>query len=190
MARLATPEDFEQGGLYTSYYRYPFFAQRAEEVRRRFPAGIKILVAACGWGYLVEDLLGLGFDAWGCDAAQYAIDKSREVLTAQASERILKADITVQGDIDVVRAAANLSGKQKFSLCITEDVYPCMSDEEVTASLTVLRSAASALFHIATCGQPNDRHRDSSLNWKSPSEWKALIGNNEPVMNADGGAVL
>ena len=59
MGRIASIEDFEQGGLYTSYTRYPFFKERATNLKGRITTG-KVLIVGCGWGYLVDELVKLG----------------------------------------------------------------------------------------------------------------------------------
>lgn len=190
MARLAIPEDFEQGGLYTQYRRYPFFAERAQEINRRFTPGVKVLVAGCGWGYLVDELVTIGFDAYGVDASQYAIDKAAEVVPNVAN-RIFIGDCTVSADMTGVRKLAGLKANQKFNVTIQEDMFPCMTDAEVSTALGVLRETAASLFHTITCSKPDDipEQRHPGLNWKLQSEWKALVGS-DPVLDTETGEVI
>lgn len=189
MARLATLEDFEQGGLYEQYRRYPFFATRAQEIGRRFPTtGAKVLVAGCGWGYLVDELVSLGFDAYGVDASQYAIDRAATAVPNVAN-RIFIGNCTVPADMAGVRSLAGLKTNQKFTVTIQEDMFPCLTDAEITDALAALRGVSTNLFHIVTAGSPTDWYRVPGLNWKSHEDWKTLVGT-EFVMNAEGGAIL
>lgn len=187
--RLASAADFEGGGLYTQYHRYPFFAERAAELSRRFQNG-KILIAGCGWGYLVEDALAAGFDAWGCDASAYAVAKSQEVLAAPARSRIIQADITVRSQLTTLRSTAGLTGAQRFRAVVTEDVLPVLTDAEITAALIELRriAIAGAVLHIVTPGDPADPAKFAPLNWKPIETWRALCAP-DLVLDAETGTV-
>lgn len=177
--RLASAEDFEAGGnLYSAgYRRYPFFTDRAASIRGRYAnTSIKILVAGCGYGYLLDELTALGYtDVWGCDASAYAITKAQEVLPPALAARVIQADITVRSQVNALRSAAGLSGNQRFAAVITEDVLPVLTDAEVQAALTELRRATQAMLHIIT---PDSEGADRTLglNWKTTPEWHALIG--------------
>jgi cyclopropane fatty-acyl-phospholipid synthase-like methyltransferase len=192
MARLASLADFEQGGLYTSYRRYSFFAERREMVMGRFgnpqSAG-KLLVAGCGWGYLVEELLTQGYDVWGCDASAYAVAKAQEVLTAAAAARVILADCLVRSQMTALRGTAGLTGNQRFSTAITEDMLPVLTDAEVPTVLTELRRITQLnLFHIITCSDiPSERN--PALNWKTQAEWKTLVSP-DLTLNTETGVVL
>jgi cyclopropane fatty-acyl-phospholipid synthase-like methyltransferase len=192
MARLASLADFEQGGLYTSYRRYPFFAERREMVMGRFgnpqSAG-KILIAGCGWGYLVEELLTQGYDVWGCDASAYAVGKAQEVLTAPAAARVILADCLVRSQMTALRGTAGLTGNQRFSTVITEDMLPVLTNAEVTTVLTELRRIAQLnLFHIITCSDV-PAEREPTLNWKTQAEWQAIVAP-DWSMNTETGIIL
>lgn len=178
--RLATPEDFEQGGLYANppYRRYDYFISRAAEIKGRF-AGGKVLIAGCGWGYTVDELVKLGIDAWGCDASQYAVDKAKAVLPAASAGRVLLADVTVASQLDAVRVAAGLKGKTTFTAVVDEDMFTALTDAEIATAAPNLRATGNVVLHLLTCTKPEipwdmDR-RDPSLNWKSLPEWQALL---------------
>lgn len=178
--RLASAEDFEQGGLYNNppYRRYGYFSRRAADMKGRFPTG-KILIAGCGWGYTVDELVKLGFDAWGCDASQYAIDKANAVLPATSAARILKADVTVLTQLDAVRTAAGLRSGTKFTAVVDEDMFTALTDAEIATAAPNLRATGTAVLHLLTCTKPDISwdmsRRDPGLTWKSLSEWKALL---------------
>lgn len=188
MGRLASETDFKQGGMYSDYRRYPFFAQDADLLTTRYPSLGRVLVAGCGYGYLVDELSIRGWDAWGCDASLWAVGQ-------RISARIQGFDILIRQDMTDIK---NLGTGARFDLIVTEDVLTVLSDVEVATALTELRriakSPARELFHIVTCANelidgPLSSSRDITLglNWKTHIDWVTTIGNNEPVMNREGG---
>ncbi len=183
MALLADASRFE-GGWYTAYQRYPFFAARAAWVSAQIPTG-KILVAGCGPGYLVDELVNLGRDAWGIDAASYCA--TRFVLPA----RTMQADSLVRSQLAAVRTFAGLQGNARFAGLVTDDLLPCFSDGEVTIAITESRRIATVVLHIVTCSKAGDPagSRNPELNWKSHAQWAALA-TPDKVYDAETGAVL
>lgn len=177
MSLLATAADFERGGLYSAPYgRYPFFQQRVDALKGRFaPNGQKALVVGCGYGYLVDDLVAAGYDAWGVDASQYAISKGQSLLPGVAS-RLAVADALDGASLDAVAKSAGLHGKTPtWTLLLTEDVLPCMSDAEVATALANLRArCTSNLLHLVTPGHADPDH-DARLNWKTIDGWRAVL---------------
>jgi hypothetical protein len=186
MGRLASAADFEGGLLYTDYRNYSFFADRALKIKGRVATG-KVLVAGCGWGFAVGELLSLGIDAWGCDASPYALGKAVEVLPVNASARVILADCTSRTQLSALKTAAGLPGNQRFAFVVTEDLLPCLDNEaEVAAVLTELRRIGVTLFHIVT---PKSEGNTAPLLWRTLPEWKALVGN-DLVMSAESGQVI
>lgn len=182
--RLASAADFESPeGLYWNpsgaegYRRYPFFAERVAEIRTRFPASTKVLVAGCGWGFLLDEAAALGVEAWGMDASSYAISKAQEVLAEPVRSRVVLGDVTNEAQVNNMRNLAGMRGQQKFDLCITEDLLPVLTDAEVATALPLLRNVSSFMLHIITCSKADDgpTQRHPELNWKLQSEWKALV---------------
>lgn len=180
MGRLASSADFEgPSGLYwepgteQGYRRYEFFARRADLILARHGAGGKVLVVGCGWGFLVDELLARGYDAWGLDGSAYAVAKAAEVLPAASAGRVLLADAMNRSQVAAVRAAAGLSGNQRFKLVVTEDVLPVLTDAEVAIAVAECRRVASNVLHIVTPLQP-DTEQVAGLNWKTGAQWKTL----------------
>lgn len=175
----ATAADFEQGGtgaLYDPpYSRFPFFQTRLDGLKQRFaPSGQKLLVVGCGFGYLVDDAVTAGYDAWGVDNA-YAIGKAKALLPAIAS-RLIVADALTASTLDSAAKTAGLKGgTPKWPLLVTEDVLPCMSDAEVQTALTNLRARCSTnLLHFVTCGDGGPEC-DPRLTWKSIDGWRTVL---------------
>lgn len=184
MSYVYTEADYH-GTVDTNYRRYPWFDDRGRWVHGKLNSYLNspVVVAGCGWGYLVEELLSLGFtDPWGFDASAYAISQAQAVLTAAAADRIVQADATVRADMDNLRSVAGLKGNKSFDACITEDLLPCASSAtEVDAMLTELRYVAKNLAHIVTPRLDNVP-QDPQFLWLYPDEWRALIGPDEPII--------
>lgn len=201
MSRLATARDFgldgEPGVLYTQYDpAYPFLIERAATIRGKFANKTnRILIVGCGMGTLVNELTNAGYtNVWGSDASQYIIDQGKAAFPA-ISSRLLVADALNNAgnalpSMTGVRRAAGLTGNNRFALCITDDLLTVMSNAEIVTALTVLRATASTLVHVLWPKLTDGTVQDPSLNWKTvPSEWQAVIGNGEWVMDATTGTV-
>jgi hypothetical protein len=158
----------------------------------------KLLIAGCGYGYLVAGLMADGFtDVWGCDASAWAIQQAQALHPAIAG-RFVVADITVRQNLNALRAAAGLSGNQRFRAAVTEDVLPCAATEaEAQTMLTELRRITTDMAHLITMRFPDGTLQpDGSVTapwsvepvqmpgflWRSPAEWIAIINNaGEPI---------
>jgi hypothetical protein len=178
---LATIEDFEQGGLYghpdgrDTYGRYVMFGMRVTELSHRFaPNGQKLAIWGCGWGYLVDEAVTLGYDAYGFDAAAYAINKGKAELP-QIASRLFVRDALVASDVDAARGDAGIHGNRSFALLVTEELLTSMSDAEIAVTLPLLRGISQAnLLHIVSISAGNPTE-DSRCNWKTAAEWVALL---------------
>lgn len=202
MAQMATQTRFEQGGWYTGYRRFEFFAQRAAWLSGLSAAPNKIGVAGCGWGYLVDELRVLGRDAYGFDLAPYCATKFAGIRPSEPG-RVVTADVLNATQMTNFRkTTCGLSGTTKIPLLVTEDFLSALTDTEVTTALTQCRANATRVVHIITCaradpanastilaGDLNNRNTTDFV-WRTHQGWKSRIGNNETVMDAEGGAIL
>ncbi len=190
---ILTQADFEGGpnAAYDDPYRNgqphyrdsTAFADRAAGVRGRFATG-KVLIAGCGYGYLVKHLVSLGVDAYGCDASDWCVSQAATV----APNRVLKADITNRAQLASTLTFAGLRTNGRFTAIVTEDVLTCLTDAEIGAALTELRRVSQVLFHMVTAVEL-EAERDPRFNWKALQEWKTLISN-ELVMGIETGSVI
>ena len=182
MSRIATQADFQQNWYSDVYQRYPFFAERAETIRGRF-VNQSILIAGCGYGYLVDELRALGINAWGFDASAYAVQQAATIVPG----RVTLADTLSRQQLSAARTFAGLSGNQRFGAVITEDLLPCLTLSEIPTALAELRRISGALFHIITCANERDEGIDAvaqgwrvpEMTWLSATEWKQLVGNDK-----------
>lgn len=203
MSLLANLADYGTPGvpgvMYSSgYQQYPFFTDRVNALKSRFaPNNQTLLIAGCGFGYLVNLAVQAGYNAFGIDGSSWAIQQGQALLPAIAT-RLAVADITVASQIDAATKGFGLKGGNpvKYALLVTEDVLPCLSDAEITTALTNLRARASSnLLHIITPGDGGPEC-DSRLNWKlfgdtatpAPAgSWRALLCPPDVVGNVETG---
>jgi 2-polyprenyl-3-methyl-5-hydroxy-6-metoxy-1,4-benzoquinol methylase len=190
VSRLASVYDFEPGEhrlrataarwnppMYDQYRRYPYFGQRADWIAEHYPRVKRVLVAGCGWGFLVEELVRRGIDAWGIDAADYAIQKAARHVRGVAP-RIRRGDVLNAG----------IDGT--YDLIVTEDLLPCASDESEAVRMAAhVRQHAGKVLHIVTPGDPADPSKLPGVLWKSLEEWKSLVGG-DTVLSAESWEVL
>lgn len=202
MSRLASQADFYAsydqdgnkipgtGNIYDEYRRYPFFAERATIVASLFPTSIgKVVIFGCGFGYLVDELVQRGYDAWGVEGADYARNKAAEVLPFGSANRVVLANMTNQSALNQVRNAAGLSGNQRFAVGISEDVLPVCTDETearvaLVAGHGIVSTTAGRMLHWITCSKPETQGdldtRLPGLLWRSRAQWAAIIRNQIP----------
>ena len=205
MSRHATPERFN-GSWYANppYQRFQFHGTRATVANNRFAQikGSKILVAGCGFGYLVDELIRQGFaNTYGCDIP-WAIEQGRLELPHIAN-RLIVADVTIRSQLNALKTAAGLTTRQSFALAITEDLLPAADNvAEAQTMLTELRRISSSLFHIITMMQPGEVKnpdgsvsanggikRDADMLWLTAQEWRSVIGA-EAILDNETGAIL
>jgi len=189
---LATPADFEPAneneGANALYYR-PHdgsgYDHQAEYFNARIawlksfapPTNQKIAVWGCGWGTLVKLAVEAGYDAFGFDAADYAVTKGKGVHAPHAG-RLFKRDALLSGDTTGSKRDAGLKGQAKFAVVVTEDLLTCMGDNEILTTLPLLRSIATTCAHMITPEDPwasENGLNDFRINWKPPADWKAML---------------
>lgn len=169
---------------YSSYGAYPFLEQRAAWFDAEVPTG-KLLIAGCGWGYLVALLNQLGRDAWGVDASPYC-------FANRVTDRVLQRSVLVRADLNAAKTAAGIASSGRFAGCLTEDLLPCLTGpNEAANALGELRRASTRLLHVVTPGDgtPAPPGRTPEMSWRTHVQWKQVVGA-DLVMSAEGGAVL
>lgn len=176
-----TPEELASA-LYTwdpavqpAYQRPEVFQTRIDQLRGRFaPSGQKLAIWGCGFGYLVERAVAAGYDAYGFDASQYAIDRGKQLLPGIAS-RLFVRDALLSSDMTPSRRDAGLPGAQRFSLLVTEDLLTCMNDVEIQTALVNLRDTSSTNLLHMVWPLDSTTTQDPRCNWKSVDEWRAIL---------------
>jgi hypothetical protein len=144
--RLACPEDFYNGPIYNYYRHHEGYAKRAQ-LFKHFPE--PILVIGCGFGFLVKELFDLHKDAFGIDASLWAVEKKvvEQVYCMSALNRLPAAETVV-----------------------TEDLLPCLSDEEAKIVAKNCDESEAIVTHLVT------EHGEADLNYHSLGFWTNLTG--------------
>lgn len=161
--RLASRADFF-GGIYTHYRRHEGYANRAKLFE---PYPDPILVAGCGFGFLVEEFLRLGRSAWGIDAAEYCIE-NRE------NDNVWLCDITSGNDVGLL-----LAQRGSFGTVITEDLLPHLTDEEAIIAAKNCSLLGRFVIHLVT---ESGEHKE--LNYRPAGQWQLKTG--QPTLSLEG----
>jgi hypothetical protein len=205
---LATQQDFEPAnateGKSSLYYQpadgtgykidFPTFTNRINTFKGRVaPNNQKLAVWGCGWGSLVNLAVQAGYDAYGFDASSYAITRGKALLPAIATRLFVRSAL-VAADVTASRSDAGIHGGTRFSLLVTEDLLTCMSDAEIAVTLPLLRASCSTnLLHMVTPVDPwaqANGLNDQRINWKTDSQWKALLNPPDSVYDCPANLVV
>lgn len=156
--RLASLQDF-YGGIYTDYRHHEGYAKRAL-LFRYFPE--PILVVGCGFGFLVQELIDLRKQAWGIDAAPYAIEN-------KVNKRVFQSNIL------------DLSGWTlgEVGTVVTEDLLPHLTDNEALIAARNCQALACVVVHMVT-----EQGQHEELNYHTAGYWMNLT--NQPTISLEG----
>lgn len=143
--RLACQSDF-YGEIYTHYRHHEGYAKRAALLKGfRDP----VLVVGCGFGFLVDELVKIGKDAWGIDVSFYAIEN-------RTNDRVIWGNILEP------------LGLTEFGLVVTEDLLPYLTDEEAKLASINCRKLAPIVIHLVT------EQGEADLNYHTTGYWMNL----------------
>jgi len=165
MGLIATKEDFEPDTnehrplYFPAYTRFEEHAVRADYIVDNYGTHT-CAVWGCAFGYLVDELVERSVDAIGFDASFYAIERGKELLPNIAS-RLHRLD-------------CKYDKLDRFELCVTEDMLPCLNDREIQLVLPRLRASADKMLHIVSPHGHGIEH-DERINWKTLEEWQELL---------------
>lgn len=147
--RLASYRDFNNGPIYT-HYPLPD-ATYDKRARLFYYHPEPILVAGCGFGGLVRAFRDRDKQAWGIDASEWATSN-------RVSERVRHGNILDLRDWEL----------SEFATLITEDLLPCLTDDEVMIAARNCLALSPIVVHLVTeQGQAN-------LNYHSTGYWMNL----------------
>lgn len=158
---LATEQDYQNGSVYTRYPPPDDVYRKRARLFRFFPE--PILVVGCGFGGLVKAFQELGKASWGVDASSFMVEN-------RVCDRIFHYSI-----LDL----ANWKVMGTSEAIITEDLLPCLTDEETTLASRNCQALAPIVVHMVT-----ERGTASNLNYHSTGYWMSLI--NQPALSLEG----
>lgn len=134
-----------------------------------------------GYGWVAEAWALAGYSSIVvCDTSTYIqTNKSQH-----ARVPILNEDGMSPGSQGRIRAALS---RTSIDWVITEDVLPCLSDQELNGFLPVMRSLGSKVAHWVSVKMEGNY---APLNWKTLEEWKTVCGNDWVIERNRGARVL
>lgn len=118
-----------------------------------------LLIAGCGYGYTIEELVDKGVDAYGIDISQFALIQSAQRIRT----RVAQADMT-----DLVEMEAIVNMFTDFETVVTEASMSCVDDPEMASM--VLNQIADNVIHLVRTDV-----NDEFYNVKSLTEWRAML---------------
>lgn len=151
---LASPASYALA--YTDYRHHAGYLKRA---RLLLPFPEPIIVAGCGFGFLVVELQRLGKLAHGIDASDYCYQH-------RATENFTLHDI--------------LSGPPRLraATVVTEDLLPWLTDAEAVTCAKNCALLSPLVVHLVT------EQGQADYNYHSTGYWMSLMG--QPTISLEG----
>ena len=106
-----------------------------------------ILEVGCGLGYMTEDLIDFGVDAYGVDISPWAI--------SQIQAR--RPDLASRFSVLDVRTGLTVYGRNQFDYLWSHDFVSCLTDAELTAFFTEGRRVSRNQVHVTMDGLDDAR---------------------------------
>lgn len=135
----------------------------------RTPTGSTVLELGCAYGYLVDTLRRMGYDAWGMDISEFALSMAEPNVKPYL----------LHGDIAQTIPSYPPDPNRKWDLVISMDVLEhAESVEEVQAILQRIAVACHHQVHIVTTIRSPHFHTDPSHGvGLTLDEWNTLKPN-------------
>jgi hypothetical protein len=139
-----------------------------------------VLVVGSGFGYLMEELINATItDVWGIEGGDWFWDIANDTEWATGMKARTANDWigsgTEQASLDALPGVPN---NEKFGWILDEDAVTMHSDAELPAFIAACEdrlqgNAKGRIVHLVT-PTPVQGPGDSSVNWKTMAEWKAV----------------
>lgn len=148
------------------FERDPIFKHRANHLvsELNMPAGSRIFVGGCGFGYLMEALADKRMNVWGCDNSPYI----QLNIDTEASYPIHNIDLLDPNFTDLVRQE---TGVFNFDYVITEDVLTSYSEESYPIFFSNLESVLNSNRSKKNIAHIVDIHCGPMFIQKNIAEW-------------------
>lgn len=149
---------------YATYERWFYnqtnnFEKRSLDILNRYTVGNKsVLEICCAKGFVVEDLVANGLDAYGVDVSSYAISEA----SLSIADRLTVADIRI-GQSTFLEDFRN----NEFALILGFNCLCCFSDAEISAMVIELNRISSDQFYMIA-----ENANASFYNPKTIQEWR------------------
>jgi cyclopropane fatty-acyl-phospholipid synthase-like methyltransferase len=112
-------------GGYTNYAKtaIPQVAAKVKQLLPIIDGKGPVLIAGCAYGFLVEELVKCGVDAYGLDISEYALSQASDNI----KPRLVRGSVTEVGSYI---EALNKAKSDMFSYLVSENMHCCLSDNE------------------------------------------------------------
>lgn len=168
------------GRTYAQMVKHPqdmeitYFHDEVKQIESHFSIGRsdRILVVACGFGYLVEAMMDLNFhNCWGIDNSAWI--HANRATESRSDVPILEIGILDEGLLPHLAAR---TGSALFDWVIDEHILEGFQDEHhppVIDAINKLTADPSNVIHMV---QPISEGKTGhpSMNWKTLDEWAVL----------------
>jgi hypothetical protein len=133
--------------------------------------GQSIGIIGAGFGWVAEDWAASGL------GPIVAVDTSAWIHSNKAQHAavtILNEDGSTNASRGRIRQALGLTGGNRATWCISEDILPLLSDTEVSNLAQRMRLIGTTCAHWVSVFTHPDA-QDKRLNWKTLEQWKDLV---------------
>lgn len=138
-----------------------------------------ILIIGAGFGWIAEEWTKMGLGPICCTDTSPWIQANTQTETAP-NITIHNLDINVAADRDAIKAILNLGPNDKFKWGITEDVLPCLTDQQALEMSNNLQLISETVVHYVTInsllGTAEWVPTQLPHNWKTAQHWKSILG--------------
>lgn len=130
-------------------------------------ANKKVLVLGCAKGFVVEDLIDMGVDAYGMDVSSYAI------VSAEDSAQNRRPDLASRFYVGDVRSSLSQFNNNEFDIVFSNRLFECIDPNDVPGVVTAINRIARKQVHVISTDQLNVAfYTQQPLSWWIQFSWK------------------
>lgn len=140
-----------------------------------------ILVVGSGFGYLIKELLDSGILlVVGIDPGNWLWDPANVAEWAEGTLALTANDwLGSPTAVSSLQALPGITGQAKFNWIIDEDAITMHNDTEAAEFILACEdrlqgNVKGRIVHLVTPLDPAKGPGDSSVNWKTMADWKAM----------------
>jgi len=138
-----------------------------------------VLVVGCGYGALIAYLIDAGINTYGLEPGSWIWDNINDFQPEAAVRAVMGDDWVGSGTEKATLNALGFGGNARFTFVVDEDAAPAHTDAELPAFISGLEdrlqgNARGRIIHIVSVMDIERGPGDSSQNWKTLADWKAV----------------
>lgn len=122
-------------------------------------AGKSVLDVGCAKGFLVEDLVDMGVDAYGIDVSSYAIE------TAEDSAKLRRPDLADRFYVGDVRTALSQFSRNQFDVLLSFRFLECIDETDLANLIDDMNRISKLQIHVI------DEQANDLYYIKQPISW-------------------